>query len=64
MMLNPIDEHDEDEEQAEATREQLAQLREWGVREDELADLTWAEANEWLDELRSQREDAGRRGRR
>ncbi len=54
---------DANEERIEATPEQLAQLRDLGITEDEIADLSYAEAAEWIDELETMREDAGKIGR-
>ena len=54
--------HQQQDDALEATEEQLATLREYGVREDELKDLRYDDAAEWIDELRTMREDAGRLG--
>jgi len=43
----------------EATADQLAVLRELGASEEELERLTYADAEEWIDELRTLREDGG-----
>lgn len=53
----------DDEDRLEATDEQLSLLREWGVNEEELHGLSFEDAQEWIEELRARREDAGRIGR-
>ena len=52
-----------EEEAIEATDEQLTALTELGVSGAELEGLSYAEAEEWLSQLRAMREDAGRIGR-
>ncbi len=46
----------------EATEEQYVLLRDLGVSESELEGLSFAEAEEWIAELRAMREDAGKIG--
>jgi hypothetical protein len=53
----------EDDTLLEATDEQLTELRDLGISESELEDLSFGEAEEWIAELRAMREDAGRIGR-
>jgi hypothetical protein len=52
----------EDEIDIDATAEQLAELRGLGISEAELEGLTWADAEEWIDELRMERIDAEKFG--
>ncbi len=47
----------------EATDEQLTELRDLGISESELEDLSFGEAQEWIAELWAMREDAGPVGR-
>jgi hypothetical protein len=47
--------NEEVETELDATEEQLAELRRFGVAENELEGLTSADAEEWIDELRSER---------
>ena len=47
----------------EATEEQLTALRDLGVAESELEDVSFDDAEEWIAELRALREDAERVGR-
>ncbi len=54
----------EEQDELEATDEQLASLRELGVAESELEDLSFADAEDWIARLRAMRDDAGRVGRR
>lgn len=49
-------------ETLEVTDEQLDTLRELGVPESELEDMSYADAEEWIARLRAQRENAGRIG--
>ena len=44
----------------DATSEQLAELRRLGISEKELQGLTFSDAEEWIDELRTERVDADR----
>ena len=53
----------EDDTLLEATDEQLTELRDLGISESELEDLSFGEAEEWIAELCAMREDAGRLGR-
>lgn len=53
---------DETERDTDATAEQLAELRRLGIPEKELDGLTFLEAEEWIDELRTQRRDADKMG--
>ena len=50
----------DDERTLEATEEQLMVLRRLGVEEPRLDGLSYAEADEWIAELRATREDARR----
>ena len=54
---------DPQDQPIEATPEQLARLRELGIDNDELGDLSFSDAEEWIDELQTMREDAGKIGR-
>ena len=49
----------QDQPDMDATAEQLAELRQLGVADVDLQGLTSADAEEWIDELRTQRRDAG-----
>jgi hypothetical protein len=51
------------EEMLEATEEQLAMLRDLGIANADLEELSFADAEEWIAELRGMREDAGKIGR-
>ena len=53
----------DDNDDLEATEEQLTLLRDLGIPESELEDVSFADAEEWINALRAQREDAGRLGR-
>lgn len=55
--MTPQDEVDDD---MDATEEQLAELRRLGVVEKDLEGLTCSDAEEWIDELRSERIDASK----
>jgi hypothetical protein len=52
----------DDQSEIEATEEQIEALRKLGVAEVELTGLSSADAEEWIDELREKRIDAGRFG--
>ena len=52
-----------EEDVMQASAEQLALLRELGADDPELEDLSYADADELIAELRAMREDAGRVGR-
>jgi len=52
--------NDDTERDTDATEEQLAELRRLGVAEVNLRGLTSEDAEEWIDELRSERIDANR----
>ena len=54
---------EDDELPIEATEDQLGELRSLGVGEQDLEGLSYEDAQEWLDELRAQRRDAGKIGR-
>jgi hypothetical protein len=54
---------DLEREDMDVTAEQLAQLRALGVAEADLEGLDYAEAEEWIDELRARQRDAGKFGR-
>ncbi len=58
-----MSDHIDASEQLEASDEQLSTLRELGVNEPDLVDLSFADAVEWIAELQAVREDAGRVGR-
>jgi hypothetical protein len=51
-----------DQSDTDATAEQLTELRRLGVTERELEGLSFTDAEEWIDELRTQRRDAGQFG--
>lgn len=51
---------DHDDDALEATEDQLTTLRALGVPNGELNELTYADAETWIAELRAEREDAGR----
>ncbi len=46
----------DDEIESEATEEQLAQLRSLGIRELDLEGLSFADAEDWIADLRALRE--------
>ena len=50
----------DDELETDATEDQLVELRKLGVREGELDELTYEEAEEWIASLRAKRQDAGK----
>jgi hypothetical protein len=58
--LNP--QRNDDQFDMDATEEQLAELRRLGVQAADLQGLSSADAEEWIDELREQRLDAGKFG--
>jgi ElaB/YqjD/DUF883 family membrane-anchored ribosome-binding protein len=49
-----------EEAEIEATEDQLAELRQLGVAEQELLGLSSDDAQDWIDELRAKRQNAGR----
>ena len=49
----------DDDNDLEVTAEQMAILRDLGIAEKDLEDLSFAEAETWIAELRALREDAG-----
>lgn len=51
---------DDDEIDMDATEDQLAELRRLGIPEADLVGLTSSDAEEWIDELRTERRDAGK----
>ena len=53
-----------DDDALEATDEQLTLLRDLGVGDSELEDLSFDDAEEWIAELRALRENAGQVGGR
>lgn len=54
---------DDDQDQGEATEDQLIELRGLGARERDLDDLSFEEAQEWIASLRAERQDAGKLNR-
>ncbi len=57
-----MDPEPDDQADMEATEEQLIALRKLGVAEADLDGLSSADAEEWIDELREKRIDAGKFG--
>jgi hypothetical protein len=55
--------NDDIETDMDATEEQLAELRRLGIAEKDLVGLSSVDAEEWIDELRSERVDAEKFGR-
>jgi hypothetical protein len=51
---------DDDQIDIDATAEQIAELRRLGIPEADLQGLSSTDAEEWIDELRSERIDANR----
>jgi len=58
--MQPMISQNDESIDSDATAEQLAELMRLGIAETDLEGLTSANAEEWIDELRTQRRDAGR----